>query len=48
MMEIEDKQNHMGAASWRGTAKGPGTINRVIECSERLGGLLKYYHRRAA
>jgi hypothetical protein len=27
---------------------GPDSVAGRIECRERLGGMLKYYHRRAA
>ena len=43
------ERNHHGLGNKLiDSEKGVGAVAGKIECRERLGGLLKYYHRRAA
>ena len=43
------ERNHQGLSNHLiDPEKGVGAVAGKIECRERLGGLLKYYHRRAA
>ena len=43
------ERNHQGLSNQLiDPEKGVGAVAGKIECRERLGGMLKYYHRRAA
>ena len=43
------ERNHQGLGNALiDPEKGGGAVAGKIECRERLGGMLKYYHRRAA
>ena len=43
------ERNHQGLGNHLiDPEKGVGAVAGKIECRERLGGMLKYYHRRAA
>jgi putative transposase len=45
------ERNHQGKGNvilFPGTDEPTENVGRAIQCCERIGGLLKYYHRRAA
>ncbi len=46
MEHYHEERNHQGLDN-EIIDQRPSTSGRVVECSERLGGLLKYYYRAA-
>ena len=49
LVHFHGERNHQGLAnSIIESGDEVGEVDGEIECRERLGGLLRYYHRRAA
>ncbi len=42
------ERNHQGLANALIEPEASGTDSRAVRCRERLGGMLRYYHRDAA
>ena len=48
-LHYREERNHQGLENLLIDPDGEvGNTTGIIECRERLGGLLRYYHRRAA